>query len=98
MQFAWDGEKSRRNLAKHKVSFERATLVFNDPYCVTVPDESGTEERWLSMGLVNGVVVLLVVHTVEERDDEEIIRIISARKATPSERKTYGEQEKRSRT
>ncbi len=94
MLFEWDEEKSRQNLAKHKVSFERARFIFDDPHNVSVQDDCETEERWRTMGLVNGVVVLIVVHTVEERDHEEVIRIISARKATPSERETYGEHER----
>lgn len=89
MKWEWDEEKARHNLAKHKVSFERAKLVFDDPHHVSLRDDCETEERWLTMGLVNGVVVLLVVHTVEERNDEEVIRIISARKATRRERERY---------
>jgi uncharacterized protein len=89
MQFIWDEEKARRNLAKHKVSFERARLVFDDPRALSLRDDRESEERWLTMGLVNGVVVLLVVHTLEEQDREEVIRIISARKATRRERERY---------
>jgi hypothetical protein len=89
MTWTWDEEKASRNLAKHKVSFERAKLVFCDPHSVSLRDDYETEERWLTFGLVNGVVVLAVVHTIEEHDDEEVIRIISARKATRSEREKY---------
>lgn len=89
MRWVWDDEKARRNLAKHKVSFERAKLVFDDPRHVSLLDECEVEERWLTVGLVDGVVVLVVVHTSEELENEEVIRIISARKATPREREKY---------
>jgi len=89
MRFVWDEQKSRRNLAKHKVSFDLARLVFDDPLHLSIPDPYEGEVRWQTMGLVKGVVVLLVVHTVEEKDGEEEIRIISARKATGFERRVY---------
>jgi uncharacterized protein len=89
MHYVWDEEKNRQNLAKHRVSFERARLVFEDPLHISIPDPYEAEERWRTMGLVNGVVILLVVHTVEEQDGEETIRIISARKATRVERDAY---------
>jgi uncharacterized DUF497 family protein len=90
MRFVWDKEKSRRNLAKHKVSFETAKLVFDDPRAVSrldgVEDE---EERWQTVGLAGGIVVLLVAHTYREESGEEVVRIISARKATAHERTIY---------
>lgn len=90
MRFVWDEEKSRRNLAKHKVSFETAKLVFDDPRAVSRMDrvEDG-EERWQTLGLVGGIIVLLVAHTYLEEDGEQAIRIISARKATARERTAY---------
>jgi uncharacterized protein len=74
------------------VSFEAATLVFDDPHAVGVPEhtEEG-EERWKTVGMAAGVVPLLVVQSHREEGGEEYIRIISARKATPRERKTYEE-------
>jgi uncharacterized DUF497 family protein len=89
-RFVWDEEKSRRNLAKHKVSFETAKLVFDDPRAVSRLDrvEDG-EERWQTLGLAGGIVVLLVAHTYREESGEEVIRIISARKATAHERTVY---------
>jgi hypothetical protein len=92
MRFEWDEKKNRTNQAKHGVSFQVATLVFNDPYVLSQLDRetSRAEERWLTMGSTAGLAVLLVVHTVrEENDGEEIIRIISARKATARERAVY---------
>jgi uncharacterized DUF497 family protein len=77
---------------EHGVSFEAATLVFDDPHSVTVADQAGEgEERWKTVGVSSDVVPLLVVHTHREQGGEECIRIISARKATPPERKIYEE-------
>ena len=92
MIFEWDERKNLRNRAKHGVSFEAAALVFEDPRAVGVldQDEEG-EERWKTVGMPAGVVLLLVVHTHREEGGEEYIRIISARKATPRERKIYEE-------
>ena len=90
-RFEWDPDKAERNLRKHGVSFEVASRVFVDPLALTVLDrvEAG-EQRWQTIGLVDGVLVLLVAHTVRESDsDGEIIRLISARKADPTERKRY---------
>ena len=81
MVFDWDEKKNRTNRAKHKVSFEAATLVFEDPHAVGVPDraEEG-EERWQTVGMAAGVVLLFVAHTYRAEGGEEYIRIISARK------------------
>jgi len=96
LRFHWDERKSRRNLAKHKVSFETARLVFDDPGALSVVERVVEgEERWQTLGLAGGVVVVLVAHTVEIEEGEEIIRIISARKATASERKIYEDQGKK---
>jgi uncharacterized DUF497 family protein len=74
------------------VSFEAAKLVFEDPHAVGVPDrvEEG-EERWQTVGMAAGIVLMQVAHTYRDEGGEEYIRIISARKATPRERKTYEE-------
>ena len=91
MAFEWDERKNRRNLPKHRVSFETVALIFDDPRAVSVLDrvEEG-EERWDTLGIV-GRVLLLVVHTYREVGTEEHIRIISARRATPRERSLYEE-------
>jgi len=92
MRFEWNDEKNRQNLLKHHVRFETAALVFDDPYALTQRDDSTREEeRWISLGSVNLGTVLFVVHTWFERDDEEAVRIISARAATPRERRSYEE-------
>jgi uncharacterized DUF497 family protein len=93
MRFVWNEQKSRRNRAKHKISFETAELVFADPFALSILDRVvGGEERWQTLGLIAGAVVVLVAHTVEEAEGEEVIRIISVRKATPQERKIYESQ------
>jgi len=66
--------------------------VFDDPNQLSIQDRyEGGEERWQTIGLVNGIAVLIVAHTFSDDDGEEIIRIISARKATPRERRRYHE-------
>ncbi len=92
MVFEWDERKNSRNRAKHHVSFEAATLVFEDPHAITMLDRvEEREERWQTWGTADGIVVLLVVHTHREEGGEEHIRMISARKATPRERNIYEE-------
>jgi uncharacterized protein len=89
----WDPVKAAANRAKHGVSFETAVLVFDDPFHASKPDPHPDNDRWRTMGLV-GSVVLMVVHTLPEAgsESEEMVgRIISARKATASERKAYEE-------
>jgi uncharacterized protein len=90
MKFTWDNNKNAINKAKHGISFDTAKLVFDDPYHLSIQDrhENG-EERWQTLGLINNQVVLLVAHTVHEESETEVIRIISARKATKQERSRY---------
>ena len=90
MEFTWDERKNRVNGQKHGISFETAMLVFDDPYHLTRQDrEVEGEPRWQTIGMVNGVHVLTVAHTVD--DDEELVRIFSARKATRRERSIYAQ-------
>jgi uncharacterized DUF497 family protein len=90
MNFIWDPEKDATNRTKHGVSFETAALVFDDPFHLSVIDRVvDGEERWRTMGQIAGLVILVVAHTYKEQDGEETIRIISARKATRSERRHY---------
>ncbi len=96
MRFEWDEDKNRRNLAKHKVSFETASLVFDDPQVLSVKDRVVEgEERWQTVGMVSGAV-LLVAHTYCDEVGDEVIRLISARKAIASERRAYAKNQKRS--
>jgi uncharacterized DUF497 family protein len=89
MRFEWDAAKDRYNLAKHGISFATACLVFEDPHALSDQDRVvNDEERWQTIGTI-GVLVVLVAHTWYDEDGEEVIRLISARKASSSERKTY---------
>ena len=92
MRFEWDEVKNRRNLTKHKISFESAKLVFDDPHARSYLErEMGAEERWQTLGVIGGSITVLVAHTYREQDGEEVIRIVSARNATSSERRAYEE-------
>ena len=89
--FEWDEDKARENLRKHKISFTEAKTVFLDPFTITIPDpdHSIDEERFVDIGTsVNGRVVV-VVYT--ERDTN--IRLMSCRRATPSERRKYEQED-----
>jgi len=89
MRFEWDEAKNRRNLAKHKIGFETAKLVFEDSHALSFQDLIvDGEERWQTFGMIGGLVVM-VAHTFWEEGGEEVIRLISARKASSRERKTY---------
>ena len=99
-RFTWDEAKNLSNQKKHDgIGFEISARVFSDPLHLMMQDriEEG-EERWQTLGVVHGVTVLLVAHTITEETEGhapvEIIRIISARRATRRERKHY-EQENR---
>jgi uncharacterized DUF497 family protein len=84
-KFQWDNDKNAGNLAKHGISFEEASTIF-EGLVFTAPDESSPEEpRERSYGLINGIAVVCVVHT----DRGGATRIISARKATRTERELY---------
>jgi uncharacterized protein len=92
----WDARKARKNLRKHKISFDEAKTVLSDPLLLTYPDESHSEieERYISVGLSAKNRVLLVVYTELCRNTAcWVIRIIGCRKATPLERKAYEENE-----
>ena len=87
--FVWDERENLANQRKHGVSFNTASGVFTDPVAASyVGPDRGWGQRWHTIGLAGAIVALLVVHTVEGTDEEEI-RIISARKATPRERDLY---------
>jgi uncharacterized DUF497 family protein len=91
-QFEWDPGKAASNLAKHGVSFDDAKLVWDDPGIVMYGGEViDHERRWRALGAAGFVTVLLVVYVHRDSLDEERVRIISARKATPRERRDYAE-------
>jgi hypothetical protein len=98
-RFEWDPAKAAINLRKHAISFGIALRVFADPFALTEQIRvEGDEQRWQTLGTVEGHLLVLVAHTI--RDDEEdgrpieVIRIISARRAGRKERQRY-EQESR---
>ena len=93
MRWTWDPNKNETNKQKHGISFETAELVFGDPLAFPAHDPYPYEHRFRITGMVHGVV-FLVVYTLNENDfgpDDEFGRIISARRATPSERQRYEE-------
>ena len=89
IRFEWDSTKNEYNIKKHDVSFEEASTVFYDPEALLIPDpdHSTVEERFVIMGYSHRLRMLVVCHCY--RGEDEIIRIISARKATNAERKWY---------
>jgi len=92
IKFEWDSAKATANARKHGVSFEEAQTVFYDEFAIQFFDEehSGGEERFLLLGMSTEAKMLLVCHC--ERDAGNIIRIISARKATKRESTFYGSE------
>lgn len=92
IEFDWDPAKAASNVAKHGVAFEEAMTIFADPLALSKPDPDhrGLDERWITVGLSRRSTMLLVVHThVEITRNRTYIRIISARKPTPRERRDY---------
>ena len=90
MRFEWDGNKNAQNQSKHHLSFENAREGFDDPLHISKLDQViETEQRWMTIGVVGGLVVVVVVHTFRDDGDEEVVRIISARRATRHERREY---------
>ena len=91
MKFEWDTKKEQVNIQKHGISFEQASYVFTDPYSLSQYDEahSAEEDRWVLLGKSLNEVILVVVHTIRDADGIELVRIISARKATKNECNTY---------
>ena len=88
--FSWNRTKARTNKDIHHISFETAARAFDDPYAVKYHDQRiDDEDRWHTIGMVDGHLLLLVVHLVEEEDGDEFIRIISARKAEKKYEKIY---------
>lgn len=89
IKFEWDPQKAKSNKKKHGVSFEEAQSVFYDELAFQFEDENTLgERRFIMLGLSNQPRTLVVVHC-ERGEDNEILRIISARKATKSEQQFY---------
>lgn len=91
MKFEWDEDKNSSNIQKHQVSFEEAKTVFDDPLHISKLDHrfSYFEERWITIGATENGKVLVVANLFFDESGEEIIRIISARKASTKERDFY---------
>ena len=89
MKIEWDPKKAKLNLREHRVSFEEAATALSDPMATTGadPDHSITEERYVTFGVSERGRLLVVAHT----DEEETIRIVSARTASKGERELYEE-------
>ena len=89
IKFSWDEIKNQANIKKHGISFDEAKTVFFDEHARLISDEkhSDKEERFIILGLSQNLRLLIVVHTHNE--STELIRIISARKATKTESKYY---------
>ena len=88
INFEWDRNKERLNVSKHGVDFDTALLVFGDKDRIVIYDDvhSDYEDRFITIGLIEGYVVVIAVVYTEKNDT---IRIISARKANRNEREEY---------
>jgi len=95
LRFEWDPKKNRDNQRDHKVAFEEAKTAFADEHGLLMadPDHLEEEDRFLLLGLSAKLWLLVVCHTYREED--EVIRLISARTADRSERKQYSRRWKR---
>ncbi len=91
MKFVWDEGKNEVNKKKHGISFEEAKEIYMDPLQLAFMDErfSYFEERWITVGKTLNNHIVLAVNLYFDQEGEEIIRIISARKATNHERSQY---------
>lgn len=89
MNVIWDPAKALLNIRKHRIEFSHAATVLNDPMAVTVEDKGHDEQRLATIGADLLGRVLVVVYAY---NDKEEIRLISARKATPNERRVYEER------
>ena len=92
MKIEWDDRKAASNLGKHKLTFDQAAQVFDDPLHRSIEDPFAQgERRFTTMGLVRDVGLVLVVHTLEgdEMSENATIRIISARRPLRHERRAF---------
>ena len=86
-RYEWDAQKAQNNWVKHGVAFADAVAVFEDEYALTIEDENTHEQRFVTLGADGFGRILVVVYTYRA----EVIRVISARKATAQERRQYEE-------
>ena len=91
MKFEWSKTKNRLNIQNHQIDFEEAKDIFNDPLHISRLDHRFDyfEERWITLGSTDKQKILVVANLMFDDNGEEIIRIISARKANPKERLFY---------
>jgi uncharacterized DUF497 family protein len=88
--FEWDEKKAESNQRKHGITFDDAMKVFDDPFALTEQDRiQDGELRWRTIGVLEGLVIAFVAHTVRYEGPDELIRIISVRRATRKERTRY---------
>lgn len=91
-RFEWDATKAASNGRKHGVTFQQAATVFLDPLAVSIRDEAHSEgeARWVTVGQTENGALVVVIHTYHEIEPGAAnVRIISARRATRSERRNY---------
>jgi uncharacterized DUF497 family protein len=95
VRFEWANKKNRENIKKHGVSFKEAQEVFNDPLHLSKLDKrfGYLEERWITVGLTSIREIVVVANLFFNSEGEKVIRIISARRATPRERNQYEKYE-----
>jgi len=86
MKIIWNDNKAAANLKCHKVTFEAARPVFNDDLAITIEDNDHEEQRFVTIGIGENFILLVVVYCYP---DDTTIRLISARKAEPHERREY---------
>ncbi|MDR1841694.1 MAG: BrnT family toxin [Holophagales bacterium] len=89
-EFEWNESKAELNWLQHKIRFTDARFVFDDPFQISEPFAENNEQRWRTVGSIKNYATLLVISTIQEQNDTEIIRLISARKLSKGERKKYG--------
>ena len=94
IDYEWDPAKAASNSVKHGVAFEQAMAVFRDPLARSMLDRNhGEEERWVTLGNAGEGRLLVVVHTwTDMESDRAVVRIISARRASPKEARQYREE------
>lgn len=91
MRFDWDKNKNISNINKHGISFKDASEIFFDKDTIYIPDpdHSEMEDRWIAIGNIKFLEIIVVVFVDKSSDREEVLRIVSARKATKKEQKQF---------
>jgi uncharacterized DUF497 family protein len=91
VEFEWDPKKEVANRNKHGIGFEEILTVFNDDMAITRSDPDHNEDRWVTLGMVYSAsyLVVVVAHAYRQTNGRDVIRVISARRATKKERMFY---------